>query len=277
MLLRSDERGVLAIGQPSHAWISGQLARAWGNARFPPPDPREAVCLAADQHDIGMASWDLEPTRNAKTGLPHSFIEMSLETHLKLWSAAPRRVLAQSRYSALLVSMHGSRLYRRRNLDELPEAEADAVRAYLAAQRQFQNQLAASLGEDPLTAAWIDEEVLARNSQLIWTWDYLSLVMCLDWESRMAKDVPAYEGPLDMELTPTGEQLRLGLEPWPFAAERISVRCEGRRLTGRYQTDEQLRAALGQARWETVEFELLAATPPEPRRRQSPRRRPRAA
>src|ERR1700704_5035327 len=110
MLLRQDERGVLAIGQPSHAWVSGQLARAWGNEQFGAVAPYEEVCLAAEQHDIGMATWDLAPTFNPATGLPHSFVEMPVGTHLKLWSEGPRRLLAQSRYAALLASMHGLRL-----------------------------------------------------------------------------------------------------------------------------------------------------------------------
>src|SRR5437763_10480622 len=145
MLLRQEGRSVLAIPQQSHAWISGQLARVWGNDRFPSPEPWEEVCLAAEQHDIGMAGWDLEPTLNPDTGLPHSFLEMPLEVHLGLWDAAPRRLLVQSRYAALLVSMHGSRLYRRRNLDELEAAQAEAVRSYLERQRAFQEWLIASL------------------------------------------------------------------------------------------------------------------------------------
>ena len=32
VLLRADDEGVVAIGQASHAWLSGQLARAWGGA-----------------------------------------------------------------------------------------------------------------------------------------------------------------------------------------------------------------------------------------------------
>src|SRR5438270_8359356 len=141
MLLRHDDRGVLAIGQPSHAWISGQLARAWGNDRFPAPEPYEEVCLAAEQHDLGFASWDLEPTRNPETGLPHSFLDMPLAAHLGLWSAAPRRLLAQSRYAAALVSMHGWRLYKRLNLEDRPDHDADAVRDYLDSQRRFQEEL----------------------------------------------------------------------------------------------------------------------------------------
>ena len=53
------------IGQPAHAWVSGQLARAWGNAAFPAPAPREPFCLAAEQHDVGWADADLAPLRGA--------------------------------------------------------------------------------------------------------------------------------------------------------------------------------------------------------------------
>ena len=105
MLLREEPDGVVTIGQPAHAWVSGQLARAWGNERFGEVAPWEEVCLGAEQHDLGMTDWELEPTLNSATGLPHSFIEMPLEAHLRVWSAAPWRMLRQSRYAALLVSI----------------------------------------------------------------------------------------------------------------------------------------------------------------------------
>src|SRR5690348_7524279 len=53
MLFRADGEDAIAIAQPSHAWLSGQLARAWGNERFAAPAPYEEVCLGAEQHDIG--------------------------------------------------------------------------------------------------------------------------------------------------------------------------------------------------------------------------------
>jgi hypothetical protein len=51
--VRVDDDGALAIGQLSHSWLSGQLARAWGNDRFIAPEPREEIVLGAQQHDIG--------------------------------------------------------------------------------------------------------------------------------------------------------------------------------------------------------------------------------
>jgi hypothetical protein len=252
MLLREDSHGMLAIGQASHAWLSGQLARAWGNARFGELEPREEVCLAAEQHDVGMAAWDLAPTHNPDTGLPHSFMEMPLATHLELWRAGPSRLLSQSRYAALLVSMHGTRLYERRDLSRLAPDEADAVRRFLEDGHAGQRRLAASLS-GPASSA----ERLARNSDLIWTWDYLSLALCLDWAPCAAQAVPTSAGAVDVRLEPAGGPLTVTVDPWPFAtAAEMSVRCEGRRLPARYATAEELERALVSAGGETLEFRL---------------------
>src|SRR5947209_12055357 len=137
MLLREDGDGWLAIGQPSHAWISGQLARAWGNERFGIVEPFEEVCLAAEQHDVGWAERDLAPIHNPQAGLPRSFMEMPLELHLGLFTDGPRNLLSQSRYAALLVSMHGWRLYARRDLEQASPRDGEAIGMFLAQQRAF--------------------------------------------------------------------------------------------------------------------------------------------
>jgi hypothetical protein len=49
------------------------------------------------------------------------------------------------------------------------------------------------------------------------------------------------------------------LDPWPFAASRLTVRCEGRRLTGRFDDERAMRAALAAAPWVTVETTLACA------------------
>ena len=258
LLLRQQDDGVIAIGQSSHAWLSGQLARAWGNPRFAPPKPYEEVCLAAEQHDIGMATWDLSPARNPSTGLPQSFTEMELETHLRLWSAAPSKLLAQSRYAALLVSMHGHRLYELRDLDQLPIRDAQAVRSYFDAQRVLQRDLIASLRSDRKMADSAAPEPVARNSQLIWTWDFLSLAICLDWAPCTARAVPSAAGPVELELGRRPGRDGLTLAPWPFTPGKLQVRCEGRLLDGRAQSDAELQEALASAPWQTIEFELSA-------------------
>ena len=245
MLLREDGDAVVAIGQPAHAWLSGQLARAWGNDRLGDVAPREEVCLAAEQHDVGMAAWDLSPTFNPNTGRPHAFTEMPVATHLELWTAAPSRLLAQSRYAALLVSMHGVALYERRNVDAMPPADADGVRAYLAGQRALQAELLASLGAD--------RAAVRRNQRLIWAWDFLSLALCLDWAPTEIGGVPSAGDPLTLSLR------HATIEPWPFAADRVTLHTEGRRLEGRFADEAAMRSALSAAPWETLRFELAAS------------------
>jgi hypothetical protein len=241
VVLRRDREGAIAIGQPSHAWLSGQLARAWGNDSVPAPEPFEEVCLAAEQHDIGMAAWDLAPTLNAETGLPHSFMEMPLDDHLALWSAAAGKLVRQSAYAALLVSMHGTALYEMRDLDRMDPEDAAKVRRFLAERREEQDALLAALG--------VDREAVRRNQRLIWTWDYVSLGLCLDW-------APA-DGP-DIRMEPAGE-MRVALGPWPFRERSLTVRCEGRRLAGGYSSEAEMRAALDRAPLVPLAWELLPA------------------
>jgi hypothetical protein len=248
MLLREDDRGLIAIGQPSHAWISGQLARAWGNERFGSVEPLEEVCLAAEQHDVGWADRDLEPLYNPETGRPRSFMEMPLDIHLGIFTGGPRSLLSQSRYAALLVSMHGARLYARRNLDKATPADADAIRAFLSEQRAFQDELTATLGAD---AAAIE-----RNSMLVWTWDYLSLAICLGWGPATATHCPTADHSVDLAIEPGLNPGHLIIDPWPFEAPSVTVRCDGRRLTDHFPDELSLRVAFTDARPETLEFSL---------------------
>lgn len=242
MLVREEPDGSwVAIGQAAHARVSGQLGRAWGTGRYPGPgeEAAEQVLLAAEQHDTGMAGWDAEPELNPETGRPFSFTELPLATHLALWRAGPRRVLQQSRHAALLVARHGAGLYAHR-------ADEDEVGSFLAEQHAFADGLAASLG--------LSDEEIAGQSRLLWTWDGLSLAVLLDWAPWTAKGVPGAEGPVDLRLDADGL-----LDPWPFAADAVTVRCDGRRLEGRFGDRKAMRAALHRAPWVDLAFTLRQA------------------
>jgi hypothetical protein len=247
MLLRNDEETTLAIGQASHAWISGQLARAWGNQDFAAPEPFEEVCLAADQHDVGWNECDLRPSLNPATGLPYSFIELPVSTHVELWSGAPAKLLTQSRYAAVLVSMHGTTLQSRRDLDALEAADRVLVEGYLAEQRRLQEQLIALLAAD--------RDQLARNRRLLWAWDGISLALCLGWQTLMS-DVPTATGSTELALEMTGTDV-FTLNPWPFDARRLQLHCEGRRLLGPLDGDEAIAEALDRAPSVSLSFTLM--------------------
>lgn len=234
MLLREVDGATIAIGQASHAWISGQLARVWD----PRPEPYEAVCLAAEQHDVGMAQWDLMPTLNPATGQPTTFLELDLDTHLLLWSNAAARLLTQSRYAALLVSLHGSRLYGLRDLAAMADqAQADKIREWEATQRVLRERLTAELGADP--------EVLRVQQALLWCWDSLSLGLLLGWETFTVEGVTLRDGAV--------------LDPWPLSVPELTVICDGRRLDGRFDDETEMRLALERAPYVPLSFTLRPA------------------
>ena len=190
MLVRSDG---LLIGQPAHAWVSGQLARAWGNEAFPPPVPREPFCLAAEQHDVGWADADLEPIAGAD-GRPLSFARIPRPAHVAIWRGAARRMLAQSRYAALLVSLHGTSLYSRTDADAEPPDVRAAILDYRGAERELQARLSAGL----------DPGEVDRNRRLLLALDRLSLALCHEWDTTL-EDVPAASGPATIGVAPAGE------------------------------------------------------------------------
>jgi hypothetical protein len=240
MILAAHAHGHVAVTQPAHAWLAGQLAQAWGNGRFGGFEPWEAVCLAAEQHDVGMTAWDQSPTLDTATGLPRTFMEMDLETHLRQWTEGPDRVLAQSRYAALLTSMHGSALFHRRRQDP-------SVAEFLAARYAFEQGLLTTLDRP---AAEVE-----RNQRLLWTWDGMSLGLILGWAPWTAQRVPAADGEmLDVRLGRHGDVHTL--EPWPFASERVTARTEGRLLERTFASTEDLREALANAPWAELRYEL---------------------
>jgi hypothetical protein len=259
MLYREVKQGKIAITQPMHAWVSGQLARAWGNERFGEVAPLEEVCLGAEQHDVGHAAWEQSPTLNPQTGLPYSFLEMPRQLHVQLWSEAARRVLPQGRYAALLVSLHGTRLYQRYDAaKDLPE-NARAVQQYLEQERAFQEELLASLRSDPHYKSYASDEAVARNRQLIGIWDALSLSICFGRTSPQSwEQVPIATGTTTLSFSARNDDLAtLFFSPWPFHRESVTLVYEGRYLAETFSDEMLMRENLSLAPWVTLQTTLF--------------------
>ncbi len=120
------------------------------------------------------------------------------------------------------------------------------MRAFLAGQQALQRRLRPP--EAP------DEEI-ARNQRLVWTWDSLSLGLLLDWSPFELRGVPTAGELVDVAVTEGT------LDPWPFAAESVTVKAEARRLAGRYDDEAAMRSALTRAPWITLERELRPGRP----------------
>lgn len=232
MLLYEDGEGTVCIGQAAHSWVSGQLMRAWGNERFPAPEPLAEVCLGAEQHDIGMADWDRRPELDGGTGYPISFLQLPVTTHIALWTDAPERILSQSPYAALLVSMHGHALFLKRR--QTPE-----IARYVRGQEELQRDLLERIGEDPARAR--------RNQQLVWAVDFLALVGLIPGWAPEEQEPPG--GPIRIDVA--GER-HVTVDPWPFGADRIEIDYPGRRLTEPSRTLAELHNRLADAPWVNV-------------------------
>jgi len=250
MLLRKDGLDVIAIPQPSHAWLSGQLARAWGNARFAAPQPYDEVCLAAGQHDIGWHSWETAPALDSGTGLPQEFFKVPPRVHIMLWREGVRRARAFGRYPALLVSRHADTIYSRYfDFTKACPGDVEAVRAFLDEQHAFQARAAASLQADPKTGVEASDEMIAHNQLLVAALDWISLEIC--WGVREEKKIPhvpvALKQECELRLRPCGGTDDLILDPWPFEHASLAVRAEGKRLHGRFSREKELHRALDEA------------------------------
>jgi len=249
MLLRKDGLDVIAIPQPSHAWLSGQMARAWGNARFAAPTPSDEVCLAAEQHDIGWLDWEMTPALDAGTGLPQEFFRVPSKLHIALWREGVRRTRVFGRYPALLVSLHADTIYTQYfNFNKESVENAEAVRAFLDEQHRFQARTAASMRADPKLTEQASPETIEHNQLLIAALDRMSLEICwgVNKEIKIPNVPTVGAGTTELHMQPrAGEGLIL--DPWPFREASVAVRAEGKRLRSRFATEADLQRALDEA------------------------------
>ncbi len=261
MLHREDGDGYIAVAQPAHAWVAGQLARQWGNATFGAVEPREAVCLAATRHDDSWTAWEQAPTLNLATGRPHTFMSLPTGEHVRLWAGVGAKMEPQGRYAALLVALHGWGLYQTHDYARDTPQEAEAARRFVADTRAWIDETLAALQRDPATAPYAAPEVIERNRRLMSVWDRLSLALCGGLRGPLTvPDVPTATGSVALTLAPVGgDRDRVTCNPWPFKSATATATCKGRRLSGTFADTETMRNALAVAPAVTLAFTLVPA------------------
>jgi hypothetical protein len=236
MLFRTEPSGVLAISQPTHAWISGQVLRGWNETLGEP------VLIAAEQHDIGWLDWETAPTFNPATGRPHLFREIGAAVHSPMWRQGVERALgAWGAHVAMLVSRHGGVIYRRYT-DRHRTAEADvaAAQAYLETQAPIEAKWAAALRLDPAT--------LQKETALVALVDTLSLALCGELKTPIDLEAPNAGGGIEtLRLTERpGHPFDFLLSPWPLRYDVLNVEGEARTLpvAGRFADEAAMRTWL---------------------------------
>jgi hypothetical protein len=229
MLFRTEPSGVLAISQPTHAWISGQILRAWHEALSEP------LLLAGEQHDIGWLDWETAPTFNPQTGRPHLFREIGAAVHSPMWRRGVERALgAWGAHVALLVSRHGGVIYRRyTDRHRISEADAAAAQTYLETQAPLEAAWAKTLG--------LDAAVLQKQTTLVALSDTVSLALCSELKTPFEVEAPNASGGTEtLRLVERpGHPFDFILSPWRFRKDVVDVEGEARRLPAARRFDNE--------------------------------------
>lgn len=268
MMFRETPDGWVAIPQPSHAWLSGQIIRAWGNAEFGAVAPYEDVCLGAEQHDIGWLAWEQSPTLDPRTGRPHSFRDLGVRAHTGMWSLGTAMAQGLGRYPALLASLHGTGLYANFDAGSAGAEDRAAVCAFLSEQQEIQHRLIANLRTDERLGEFSGDEMIERNRGLVRAADRMSIAICTGmrdlairsggpFEAKV-KDVPTADGQTDLRLLAVdGELSNIVVAPWPFATRAVRVTCEGVVLPPQpFKDENEMRVGLRNAKRVVVAAEL---------------------
>ena len=232
MLFRETASGVLAISQPAHAWISGQILAAWDV-----PLPRSVV-LAGEQHDVAWLDWETAPSFNPATGRPHLFRAVGAAFHAPMWATGVDRALhAWGMHPALMISRHGGVIYRRfTDRHRSDAADAQAAERFLREQAPKEAAWAEALG--------LDRAALERDSALIAFADTLSLAFCGELAAPIVIDAPGH-GPITVASDDAAGS-SFTLAPWPFRAGTVRFDAEARILppAGRFPSREAMRSWL---------------------------------
>jgi hypothetical protein len=244
----------LAVSQPMHALVSGQMLRAWGAPGFARPHPYEAVATACAQHDVAWMDWEAAPTLDPATGRPTQFRQVGAKDHAPMWAAGVARAIASwGPWVGLLVSRHGSRIYASyQDRHRVSEADTAAAETYEREQGALRARLLALVGAT--------EAQLEAAAALVAVTDALSLAACggietLGW-SGLAPLADGGEVPLTLA---EGDGV-MTVSPWPFAVPEVALDWTARRFgPGTRWTDEAtMRRDLALAPVERLTARLVA-------------------
>jgi hypothetical protein len=263
MIIRPDQPRdrTIMIGQTSHSWISGQLARAWGNDNFSRFEPFEQMCYAAEQHDIGFLEWESQPTLDLKTGLPYTFDALPESIHFEIWHNGISQLVPVCYYASLVVSLHFCSLCERFHRHQSGPVQPE-VENFLKTQREHQYKAREKLQRDPLLEHAVGRGALDYHRDLIAVWDFLSLELC---RGRTAEfklpNVPISDTKhLDLFLRQRDKAESIWeVDPWPFAVKTLTAFCEGRVVNQRFTDTEEMRRALSNSDRITVMFNFVPA------------------
>ena len=262
MIRAETEKGWLLITHQDHARLAGKFARAWGNALFAAPEPREAVAEAVARHDDGWVGRDAKPSLTPEgrpsafskelVGTYAAFEEVGIEDYLRVRGEATEAVAKDSPYAAVLVSMHTVNLLTQQmDASTLSERARGLHAAFVAGQRARQAELIGGLAADPAFAEAIQPEALERGFKFLQCCDNLSLLACAAFPkaSQLRHAHPARDGTEHSLLCepvspkPEGFDVVFRISPSPFGEVPLEFTIPCREVAGKtFGSDEEFAA-----------------------------------
>jgi hypothetical protein len=272
MIIQTAPNGAprLAIMMHEHTALSGQFARAFGNARFAAAAPAELMTYVVSHHDAGWAEFDRDPVTDETTGLPYNLIETPA-AHITVTSRkSPEFNERHHPFCGLMSSMHSWGLYNGRYglsslvlIEKFPPAERPLADRMLAGELARQERLKAELATSPDSAPWIERDRLFQSYKQLQFFDTLALYF-----NRIHKDERREQQfehvPLDAanDVTVTIRPRADGvyeLAPFPFAADNAEFAFAGRPITpGQRQSDGGWSSVLPTIPTQWERFRLVA-------------------
>ena len=241
MIVQSAPTGEprFAITMDEHTTLAGEFARAFGNEKFAPPEPRELMLYVVDNHDKGWRHWDAAPKTDARSGLPYNLIDTPIVDITGTSAGSPDYNETRHAYCGLLSSMHSWGLYNGRYgmsskvlIDGIAPAERPLAVRMLDGELRRQERLRRELARDSRTSPWLEESRLFQNYKLLQFFDTLALYFnryCVGERGlETFEHVP--KSPtcdVSIKLRPLADG-RYAVAPFPFSVSPLTLRFSGR-------------------------------------------------
>jgi hypothetical protein len=233
MILRPDSNSLLFITQPDHATLAAETIAHWRADGFATHPRRDAILLAAREHDNGWLEED-DATHVDERGRPLDFVHAPDAVRQRVWPRAVERLAQEDLYAAALVALHAITVYSAMRTD----AGWNGFFERLTALKQGMADRMGGSSADTLDADY----------RFVHAADRLSLAFCTGWshplESAGRRIILAGN---NVEVTPD-----------PFENRRVPMRVRARRLPhAAYASSAALSAALREAPVEWLEGSAL--------------------
>jgi hypothetical protein len=267
MIVRTQNSdNLILVPQSDHSKLVGQIAAQWGNGDFAPPRPFTSMTRAAMCHDFCWIRYETDPMFNADTGETLHYLEVPNDTpQLRAFQECYDWLLAVDAYSALLINMHRTGLWRGRygvighpkaylHPVDKPSMPLNAeIEAFIAHNEALQEQQRKTL----------DDAEVWTNYRMLQVWDLLGLYFsCHDPDELNIVPVPqAYstnrtEG-VRIDITPVGRN-EVAFDPFPFRTRGAKITLSIKRLPKRkYPDAESFKSAYFQAQPDSMTFTLV--------------------